>query len=132
MSDDSSRPRRSRGDRPLRRVAPVLAALALAVSALGTSCSSMEFTRESETHGTFYANGVAVTILSIDLPRRAVDIARENLSDARQPNMVIEKEVSFPYLGWFDWILDIFSVRFASVSGTWGFAPPEATGGVAN
>ncbi len=88
----------------------------------------MSFTRLSETHGEFYANGVAVTILGIDLPRAAIDIARENLSDARQPNMKIEEELITPYLGWFDWILDIFSVRFASLSGTWGFSPDSEKG----
>ena len=106
--------------------------IGVVLALLLTGCSSMEFTRESETHGQFYANGVSVTILSIDLPRRAIDIARENLSDARQPNMRIEREVRFPYLGWFDWIFDIFSIRFASISGTWGFAPYGPTGGPAN
>jgi hypothetical protein len=87
----------------------------------------MEFTRQSESHGEFYANGVSFTILSIDIPKRAVDIPRENLSDARQPNMRVEREFVFPYLGPFDWILDIISFRFASISGTWGFAPPTTT-----
>jgi hypothetical protein len=86
----------------------------------------MTFERQSETHGEFYANGVAFTILSVDLPKRAIDIARENLSDSRQPNMRIEHEMTFPYLGPFDWILDILSIRFSSISGTWGF-PPTST-----
>jgi len=54
----------------------------------------------------------------------AMDIARENASDARQPNSVITEATVWPYLGWFDWLLDIVGVRYASVSGTWGF-PPE-------
>lgn len=101
-----------------------LAALLL----LGLSaCSSMEFTRASESHGEFYASGVAFTIFAFDFPRRAIDIPRENLSDARQPNMRIEREFVFPYLGPVDWLLDIISIRFASISGTWGFAPAGAT-----
>ena len=104
--------------------APLLTLLFFSTS----SCSSMSFTRLSETHGEFYANGIAVTILGIDLPRAAIDIARENLSDARQPNMQIQEELITPYLGWFDWFLDIFSVRFASISGTWGFSPDSEQG----
>ena len=104
--------------------APLLALLLFATS----SCSSLSFTRLSETHGEFYANGIAVTILGIDLPRAAIDIARENLSDARQPNMQIKEELVTPYLGWFDWFLDIFSIRFASISGTWGFSPDSKQG----
>ena len=91
----------------------------------------MEFVRSSETHGEFYGNGLAFTIFSIDIPKRAIDIARENLSDARQPNMRIEDTFVFPYLGPFDWLLDIISVRFASISGTWGFPPETATDGSA-
>ncbi len=92
----------------------------------------MEFTRQSESHGEFYANGVAFTILSIDLPKRAIDIPRENLSDARQPNMRIEREFVFPYLGPFDWVFDIISIRFASITGTWGFDPASTTSEYAN
>jgi hypothetical protein len=103
-----------------------LASIALLLATV-SACSSMSFTRKSETHGEFYANGIAVTILGIDLPRSAVDIARENLSDARQPNMRVREQLVFPYFGVVDWILDIFSIRYASISGTWGFPPVSAT-----
>jgi hypothetical protein len=112
--------------RPLSPNRSTASFLALALVTLLSGCSSMEFQRLSETHGEFYGNGVAITIFSIDLPKRAIDIARENLSDARQPNMRIEEELVFPYFGPLDWILDIFSVRFASISGTWGFPPESA------
>ena len=92
----------------------------------------MSFSRQSETHGEFYANGISITVLGIDLPRSAIDIARENLSDARQPNMRIEDETIFPNLGWFNWILEIVSIRFGSISGTWGFPPDGETGVLAN
>jgi len=114
-----SSPRSDRPGRSLWLAAPLLSLLLFVTS----SCSSMSFNRLSETHGEFYANGVAITILGIDFPRAAIDIARENLSDARQPNMQITEELITPYLGWFDWFLDIFSVRFASITGTWGFSP---------
>lgn len=107
-----------------RRSAALAWILALA---LATSCTSVSFTRESESHGRFQARGWAFTIFAIDIPKRAVDIPRENLSDARQPNMRIEKEVVWPYLGPVDWLLDIISFRFARISGTWGFAPDAAT-----
>jgi len=100
-----------------------LATWALALCTL-TSCASVEFQRETQTSGTFESSGFAFTILSIDLPESAIDIARENASDARQPNTEITDASVWPYLGWFDWLLDIVGVRFATVSGTWGF-PPE-------
>jgi len=88
------------------------------------SCASVSFERETLTSGTFESSGLAFTILSIDLPKSAIDIARENASDARQPNTQVTDAKVLPYLGWFDWVLDIVGVRYAEVSGTWGF-PPE-------
>lgn len=100
-----------------------LAAWAFALCSL-TSCASVEFQRDTTTSGTFTSSGIALTLLSIDLPKAAIDIARENASDARQPNTQITDATVWPYLGWFDWLLDIVGVRYATVSGTWGF-PPE-------
>lgn len=100
------------------------AALALA-GAGATSCASVSFDRATQTSGTFRSSAVAVTVLGWDLPKRAVDIARDNASDAGLVNMKVENTTVFPYLGWFDWILDIFSVRFANVSGTWGYDGTE-------
>ena len=34
---------------------------------------------------------------------------------------MIEEKLIFPYLGPLDWILDIVSLRYARISGTWGF-----------
>ncbi len=98
--------------------------LAAACLALG-ACASVEFQRDSETSGTFVSTGWSVTILSYDLPKSALNIARENASDARQPNTVVEETRVRPYLGKFDALLDIFCVRHATVSGTWGFRPGE-------
>ena len=92
-------------------------ALALSIS----SCASVSFDRRTQTSGTFSSTGAAVTILGWDLPKRAIDIARDNASDAGLVNMQVEHATVTPYLGWFDWILDILSVRVARVSGTWGY-----------
>jgi hypothetical protein len=98
---------------------------ALAVTLIATflcSCASVTFDRTTETSGTFVSTGWAVTILSHDLPKGALKIARENASDSRQPNMVVEQTYVLPYLGRFDRLLDIFCIRYARVSGTWGFS----------
>ena len=89
------------------------------------SCASVKFTRETETSGRFRSSGLSFTFLSIDYPKRAIDIARENASDSRQANLVVESQRIFPYLGPLDWIFDIISIRYARISGTWGFEPGE-------
>jgi hypothetical protein len=88
--------------------------------ALG-SCASVRFTRDTKTSGTYVSTGLALTVISIDLPKSALQIARENAADARLANMTVEDVRVVPYLGWFDWLLDIFGVRWARVSGRWGF-----------
>ncbi len=114
---------RAAGSRaPVRRAVAI--AFALLLPAL-VSCASIQFHRETETSGTFVSTGTAVTLFSWDLPKGAMQIARENASDARQPNMRITSQRVFPYLGPLDWIFDIIGLRYARISGTWGFAPPE-------
>ena len=98
---------------------------AVALGLASSACASVEFARTSTTSGTFESSGWSVTILSYDLPKSALKIATENASDARQPNMVIEEATVVPHLGRFDILLDILSVRYARVSGTWGFPPVE-------
>lgn len=111
---------RSHGTAPLRRTARfhLLGALILAVT---SACASVEFTRDTETSGHFVSKGLAFTILSWDVPKGALLIAQENMSDARQPNVQVDDISVWPYWGSFDWILDIISVRSATISGTWGF-----------
>ena len=99
-----------------------LAALVLAL----TSCASVRFTRETKTSGTYVSTGLALTVISIDLPKSALQIARENASDAGLANMTVEDVRIVPYLGWFDWLLDILGVRWARVSGRWGFPGDDA------
>jgi hypothetical protein len=96
--------------------------LGLALVAIVSSCAGVSFQRESETSGTFTSYGVAVTILSTDFPKGALQIARENASDANLANMEVQESVVMPYLGPIDWLLDILGIRYARVSGTWGFS----------
>ncbi len=94
---------------------------ALLLPLLAAACASVDFQRTTETSGTFESTGWAVTILSIDLPKSAMQIVRENASDANLANMqVVEAEV-VPDWGWWNWALDILSVRHARIRGTWGF-----------
>ena len=103
--------------RSSRRRAALLALLAWSAA----SCASVQFSRDTETSGRFVSTGWSVTVLSFDLPKSALNIARENASDARQPNMLVEETVVVPHLGRFDVLLDFFCVKYARVSGTWGF-----------
>ena len=96
---------------------------AVLVAVLVSSCASLDFQRTTETSGTFTSSAVAFTILSYDVPAPAQSIARGNAADSGRPELVIEDEVVFPYLWRLDWLLDIISIRYARVSGTWGTPP---------
>jgi len=87
-----------------------------------TGCAGVSFDRETETSGTFTSYGIALTVLSSDFPKGAMLIARENASDANLANMEVEKSYVFPYFGPFDFLLDIIGIRYARISGTWGFS----------
>lgn len=84
------------------------------------ACGTVSFQRDTASSGTFTATGLSVTLFGTDLPKGALMIARENASDANRPNMVVTQTLVIPYLGWFDWLLDVFSIRWAKISGTWG------------
>lgn len=103
-----------------------LAALALGLG-LMASCASLEFERETPTSGTFQATGWAFTLFSIDIPKSALDIARANVSDARQPNVIVTEATVWPNLGPLDFLLELIGFRRARVSGTWGFDPAETS-----
>lgn len=87
-----------------------------------TGCAGVSFERATETSGTFSSYGIALTILASDFPKGAMLIARENASDANLANMEIEESSVFPYFGPLDFLLDIIGVRYARISGTWGFS----------
>jgi hypothetical protein len=101
-----------------RGVCALLVGCAIALS----SCSSLSFQRETETSGRFSSSGWALTLLSVDIPKSAMQIARENASDSNMANMQVEKVLVVPDFGGFNWILDIFSIRYARIEGTWGFS----------
>jgi len=101
-------------------------ALALVLCcALQVGCISLDVERKTQTSGTFQSTGWGLTLLGWDIPKSALDIARENASDARLSNVEVTHTHVTPYLGWFDWVLDIVGIRFARVSGTWGFSGKE-------
>jgi len=108
---------------PNARPLLLLAALSLA------SCASLDITRDTQTSGRFESTGTAFTILSIDLPKPALNIARDNAADARLTNMQVTDIVRRPDLGSWDWLLDILGVRFVRIEGTWGFTGEEPGNG---
>jgi len=88
------------------------------------SCSSLTVRRETETSGTFTASGVALTLLAADFPSGALEIARAKTTATNLPNLQVENVFVAPYLGPVDWLLDILGVRYARITGTWGFPGP--------
>lgn len=93
----------------------------LAVALLLGSCASVEFSRSTATSGTFESTGWAFTIGKIDLPQGALMTAYENASDSNLANMRVDEVVVTPDWGYWNWVLDIISVRRARITGTWGF-----------
>src|SRR5262249_38641197 len=93
------------------------------------SCANLSFQRDTETSGTFESSGFAVTLISFDLPKSAMMIARENASDTNLPTTIVSDTAVFPSLGSFDWIVDVVGMRDARVRGTWGATPKDAGNG---
>jgi hypothetical protein len=111
--------------RATRRTCRLAAGAALALASLG-ACTSLSIERDTLTSGTFRSRAWSFTILSWDLPKAALDTARENASDTRLLNLQVEDVDVTPDWGWWNWVLDILSVRVATIRGTWGFsAGPE-------
>jgi hypothetical protein len=106
---------------PARREAVRVLVVVLLVAGL-SACGSVSFKRRTETSGTFRSTGWSFTIFSVDIPKGALQIARENASDANLANTSVEEVRVVPYFGPLDWLLDIISVRYARVEGTWGFS----------
>ncbi len=104
--------------RPIQLLrAGCLAALLASV----TACSSIEFKRDTESSGTFLATGTSFTLFGVDFPRSALNQARENASDAGMHHMVVKEANVWPYLGPLDFLLEIISIRYAEIEGTWGY-----------
>lgn len=98
-----------------------LTLLAACLLFLASSCSSVEFTRDSQSSGTFVATGTSFTLFGTDLPRSALNQARENASDSGQHNLVVTRVDVWPYLGPFEFLMEILSIRYARIEGTWGY-----------
>lgn len=88
--------------------------------ALSSGCASLDFEAADESTGTFTSRAMAFTFLGADIPQSAVLLARANASDSQLPNLVVTREVIFPYFWKLDFLLDLISVRWATVSGTYG------------
>lgn len=99
--------------------------LSILLAASLSACASVSFERLTATSGTFKSTGWSVTILEMDFPKGALMVARENASDSNLANMVVEDVTQVPSWGPLNWLFEIFSIRYASVSGTWGFTGQE-------
>lgn len=84
------------------------------------SCASLSVKRDTETSGTFNSSARSFTLFSYSIPRPAAQIAHENIADAGLPNTHATRVTRTDW-GWFDWVLEIISIRSARVKGTWGF-----------
>lgn len=105
--------------RSIRSIRSALLA-SLILASLG-ACSSIEFKRDTESSGSFVSTGTSFTLFGVDFPRSALNQARENASDAGLHHMVVTEADVWPFLGPLDFLLEIISVRYAVVEGTWGY-----------
>jgi len=87
------------------------------------ACAHLNVDPIDANSGTFRSSAVTFTFLGNDFPQAAILLARANASDSRLPNLVVTREHIFPYFWKLDFLLDLISLRWASVSGTYG--PPD-------
>ena len=97
--------------------------LALACLLPSAACANLDFRASDASSGTFRSTALSFTFLGNDYPQSALLLARANAADSQLPNLVITEEHVFPYFWKLDFLLDIVSLRWASVSGTYG--PPD-------
>lgn len=95
-------------------------ALVLLLALACGSCASLQFEPHDDGTGTFRSTAVAFTFLGRDFPQSAALLARANASDSQLPNLVVTEETVFPYFWRLDFLLDVISIRWATVSGTYG------------
>ena len=103
--------------------------MALALPMALVACAGVAFERNGPETGTFRSSAWSFTILSYDLPQHALEAARANASDSALPNLIVERETVLPYLGPLDFLLDILGIRYARVTGSFGYRPGDATTG---
>jgi hypothetical protein len=84
------------------------------------SCASLDVEPNDRGTGDFRSSAVTFTFLGRDFPQSALLLARANAADSQLPKLVVTEERVFPYLWRFDFLLDLISVRWASVAGTYG------------
>ena len=100
--------------------------LGLLLLGLCPACAALDVEPTGPASGKYTSTAISFTILAFDLPSPALEMARNNAADIGQPNILVERETVFPYLGRLDWILDILCIRFAKVTGTWGYPDDPA------
>lgn len=93
---------------------------ALVLAACLTSCASLHVEPTDANTGTFRSSALSFTFLSRDFPQPALLLARANASDSQLPNLVVTEERVFPYFWKLDFLLDVISLRWAQVKGTYG------------
>lgn len=86
-----------------------------------SSCANLEFQRDTQSSGTFTSSAWSFTVFSVDLPKSALNIARENASDANLPHTVVKEVKTGPDLGVLNFFLEILCLRYAKIEGTWGY-----------
>jgi len=84
------------------------------------SCANLDVRPDDADSGTFRSTAVSFTFLGRDFPQSAILIARANAADTRLPNLVVTQERIFPYFWKLDFLLDVLSLRWAAVEGTYG------------
>ena len=94
--------------------------LALLALLAAPACASLDCEPSGAGTGTFRSTALTFTFLGSDFPQSAILLARANASDSQLPNLVVTEERVFPYFWRLDFLLDIVSLRWASVSGTYG------------
>ena len=100
---------------------------------LASSCATLSFEPVDGSRGTFTSRALAFTFLGHDHPQSAILLARANASDSGLPALEVEEEHIFPYFWKLDFLLDVLSLRYASVSGSYGpaekpMSAPASTG----
>lgn len=93
---------------------------ALVLSGWLASCASLHVEPTDSGSGTFRSSALSFTFLSRDFPQPALLLARANASDSQLPNLVVTEERVFPYFWKLDFLLDLISLRWAQVKGTYG------------
>lgn len=101
----------------LQRLLPILV-----LTGMLSACATISFERETETSGTFNSEAWAFTIFAWDFPKESIQTARDNVFDAGLSNLEVTSVRTTPYLGWWDWLLDIVGLRKTVLTGTWGFS----------